>query len=496
MEVGRKLRRRTLKGIIWSLLASGSEHVIAFLVLVVLARLLAPADFGAVALASACVFLTFLVIHQTFVHPLVQRQAISRVDLDSAFWLAVGLGALMTAALYGSSDLVAKLFGQPIVADLLRWLAPVAVISAARVVPTAWLSRNMRFRAMAVRGAIATTLGGIAGIGLALRGWGVWSLVAQQLVYAVVSTVLFWVICPWHPRLRLSMQASRTILGFGKFVSGYSLAGTVMERIDIVIIGYLLGPAAVGVYNVGHRILRLLLNVICGSIARVLLPAYSHLQARPERLTEAFCESVRLAWLVTLPLFVGLACVAHEAVDVVLGARWLEAVDIVRFLALAGALQSIGYPNTTMVVACGRPDWAFYLRLVQAGINVTAVAIGAQWGIAGVAMGLAVAALIKEPLTLWQVRKAVNVPLLEYGRAMLPAAAGTAAMAATVMLLRLAAGSELSSYAALSLYVVVGASVYVVFLVFAMPAVAHEALELAREALPRQPRRARSAPSS
>lgn len=488
----RTLRQATLSGAVWSIAATWTEQAIAFLVLAVLAHLLAPADFGAVALASVFVFLASMIVQQTFNHALIQRRQLRSAHLDSAFWMALAFGITAALTLYVAAGLVAAFFAEPLVAELLRWLTPVVALSSLAVVPGACLMREMRFDVIAVRALAAASIGGVVGISMALAGFGAWSLVGQQLAYVTSSAAAIWLICPWRPSFRFSRRHAGEIFAFGKFVSGQGAVGFVEDRADVLLVGYFLGAAPVGIYNVGVRILRLLLNGVCGAFVRVLLPSYSQLQQHPERLRRALWVSLRFSSLISFALFVGLACVAHEAIYVVLGERWLQATDVVRFLALAGVLQSVAYVNCALVVACGRADWQFFVALAGAAINVTAVAIGVQWGIVAAAQALAAASLLREPLTVWLVRKLVPITLGSYSRALAPAAAASAGMAGVLALVRFLLDGSISPYAALPLYVAMGAAAYAALLVAITPGVARDVIGIAREVVFREPARSTS----
>src|SRR3546814_325956 len=163
---------------------------------------------------------------------------------------------------------------------------------------------------------------------MAFHGYGVWSIVVQQLVSATIMLVITTCYTRWLPRPAMSLQHFRDVAHLGRYVTGMGIVEHLYTRLDILFLGWFLGAQAVGLYNAGFRILKMLLNSVSGALSRALLPALSRLQDDPARLREAFLRCLRLSSTVTMPVFVGLACVGYEAVFVLLGPKWLDAVPV------------------------------------------------------------------------------------------------------------------------------------------------------------------------
>ncbi|HEU0214277.1 MAG TPA: oligosaccharide flippase family protein, partial [Jiangellaceae bacterium] len=201
------LGRTAVRGLAWTMLRSVSSRLVGSLVFVVLARLLDPRAFGTIALASVFVVLLSLLVEAGFGEALIQRKEVTSSDLDTAFWLSNAMGTGLALIMAASAGVVGELLGQPELAPVLRVLSLVLVLAALASVPQALLRRELAFRQIAIRGVAATLAGGAVGVGMAVAGWGVWSLVGQILANTVVGTAALWLACPWRPGRAVSRSS-------------------------------------------------------------------------------------------------------------------------------------------------------------------------------------------------------------------------------------------------------------------------------------------------
>lgn len=477
------LRHATAKGAIWSGAASWSEAGITLLVIFALARLLQPEDFGIVAFAGIFALLVNSLIVSTFNQSIVQRENLETTHLDSSFWLAVAMASTAAIALVLASSPLGRIFGLPSLADVLPWMAMIAVIQALYVVQESTLMRELRFKPIAIRGLIASAAGGGAGIWMATQGYGVWSLVGQQLVRSLIGAIVIWSVSPWRPSFRFSAKHAVEIFHFGKYIMGNSLIRFVNTRSDSFVIGTFLGPGALGIYNVGHRVLNMMLTGGTGTVIRVIFSTFSKLQHDPDKLRTALRETLRYGGLAIVPLFAGVAVVSHEAVLVLLGEQWLGAVDVIRFLAVAAIFQFTSSLNVSVVVACGKASWQLYLSICFTALTVAAILVASPFGIVAVSAAVAVVAFIRLPTTFFIVRRVVPMRLGDYVGALTPAVVGCIVMTAGVLTARTVWGEELAPGFALGLYVLIGAASYTATVFAIAPRAAREAVHLARRAL-------------
>jgi polysaccharide transporter, PST family len=413
---GPDLRTTAVRGVTWTVLRSVSSRIVGSAVFIALARMLEPADFGTVALASVFVVLISVLVESGFAEALIQRDQVTPRDLNSAFWVNNAIGIALATVLIVFADIIAEPLGQPQLAPVLRVLSAVFVFSALASVPQAILRRELAFRAIALRGVAATLVGGAVGIAMAIAGAGVWSLVGQMVANALVGTAILWAMCSWRPGWSLSASSLRELLRFSAKILGERLALFASRRSDDLLIGLVLGPVALGFYTVAYRILLILTETIIWTIEGVAFPMLSRLQNDKARRTRAFYALTWLCAAVAVPAFLALAVLAPELTRVAFGPRWVDAIPVMQALALVGIPHAAAYCNKAALNAAGRPDLSLRIALLTCVINVIAFALVAGWGILAVAISYAVCSYLLAPVSLWSAIRVLDLKANAYLR--------------------------------------------------------------------------------
>ena len=384
--MGDDLHRTAVRGIGWTVARSLASRLVGSAVFVVLARRLTPEDFGLVALASVFVILVSVLVESGFGEAVIQRERVTRTDLDSAFWVNTAVGLALAVVMVAAAPLLGTALGQPELGPVLQVLSTVFVLSALSSIPQAILRRDLEFRAIALRGFAATMTGGAVGVGMALAGAGVWSLVGQMVANALAGTVILWAMCPWRPGRSVSAASVRQLLRFSASITGERLALFVGRRSDDFLIGAVLGPVALGLYTLAYRVLLILTDVLVWTLEGVAFPLLSRLQDDPDRRRRAFYALASLSWAVALPCFLLLAILAPEVTDLAFGPHWADAVPVMQVLALVGIPHSLVYCNKAGINATGRPEVSMRLALLTAAVSVLAFLLVVRWGILAVAV--------------------------------------------------------------------------------------------------------------
>ncbi len=427
------LRHQVTNAAIWGMAQKWGYHAIRLVVFVVLARLLAPESFGLVALASSFILFGQMFIDQGFSDALVQRTAVGPAHRDAAFWASAGAGLVMTAACFLAAGWLAHVFGEPRLGPVLRWMSPVLFIASLSVTQEALLRRELAFRRIATISLTAMGVGGAIGLTMALLGWGVWSLVGQILAQRLVQLPLLWYATGWHPRLRFSPRHFRALFSFGANVLVTDVLNFANRQADHLLIGYFIGPVALGYYTIGYRLIRILLDLVPHALLPVAFAAFSRMQGSLARMREALYESSELIALATFPVFCGVAMLAPELIITLFGERWAPSGTVMLVLAPVGALQSLSILYSAALKARGKPGVVLALSAVNATTNVIAFAIAVRWGIVAVAAAYTVRGYLFWPVAWLLLRRYLNVSLRHYLRALAPALAATAVMAAVIL---------------------------------------------------------------
>jgi PST family polysaccharide transporter len=443
--------------------ASWTNQAVALTTFVVLGRLLSPDEFGLVAAASVVLWLLRVLVDQGFSQVLVQRRDLSEVHVDTAFWTALGTGiglALLTAV---TAPLVADLYSLPELSDVLRALSIVFVFAALDSTQSALLTRRMSFRTQAVRRLGASLSSGVIAISLAVAGAGVWALVAQTLVYEGLIAVLLWTLVSWRPRRRFSRSCFKELYGFGFRLMLIRVLTNVGAYGDNLLIGVFVGAVALGYYVVGFRVVVVVNTLISLALMQVVLSAFSRLQHDRGLLNAAFYRSTRLAAGISLPVYAGLALVAHPLTVLVFGEKWAPSAPVMQALTLAGFIQGQLIFSTQYVIALGRVANELRWTAGLIAAELVAFAVAVQFGIVEVAISLGVVLLLAWPVRLHRLGAWGGVRLRAYFRPFPSLLAAAAVMAVAVLAVG-AATAGLGDGARLVLEVPAGAAAYLLAL--------------------------------
>lgn len=458
------LRHSAVQGVKWSSARILGSRLIALIVFIALARLVAPTAFGLVSLAMVFVALMQVFVDQGFNQAIVQRQELTPGHLDSAFWSSLALGILFTVVGVALAGPLATLLDQPDLAPVLRGLSASIFILAISSTPEAILRRELAFRSLAIRQLIAAVAGGVIGVGAAVLGYGVWSLVFQLVVQGTVGALVLWIAVPWRPGLDVSWRCFRELFSFGSNIVAMNLLNFFNRQSDDLLIGVVLGPKALGYYSVGYRILLLLTDVMTRTIESVAFPLFSRIQDDMARLRRAYLMATQISATIATPVFLGVAALAPELINTLFGPKWDAAVPVMQVLSLIGVLHASLFFNSTVLVATGKPRTALFVTVVNAVSNVIAFAIAVQWGIVAVAAAYVIRGYLLSPLPVLMVKRVIHFTIGEYvSRFAIPLAC-SALMVATMLLLRGALAPLVSDPVVVAVVGPVGAATYLLAL--------------------------------
>ena len=410
------LKQKAFAGLIWSIIQNSGTQIFSLIIFLMLARLLTPETFGLIALAN--VFLAFMRIFldQGFAKALIQREDLEPEHLDAAFWSQVGCGVLLTAITFFGANIVAGIYDQPKLIPVLQSLSIIFVLNSLIQVHSSLLNRRFAFKIVALRSLLATTIGGAVGIGMAIKGYGVWSLIALNLTSALVSLVVLWGTVDWRPRLRFSFKHFKELYSFGIHLLAFKFIKFFDKRADNLLIGYFLGEVALGYYAIAYRILEVMTDLLVKTVDRVALPTFSRLQTEPERFRQLFYQTTQFTSLIAFPTFLGVIVFAPELIVTLFGDKWIPATRAMQILTLEGILLAISIFHKSVFLSMGKPSWTVKVSLLNATANLIACLIAVRSGITAVATAYIISSYLIFPISQWAVNKLIKINLLTYLR--------------------------------------------------------------------------------
>ena len=428
----------------WSFVMNAARLLSTLGTSILLAALLGPTEFGVVALALIFITLLQLVMQHGVAPAVIQRQDLTHRMLDSAFWLTMGLSAVLTTLGILLAGWWAHLNDSPRGEQVIWALSALVAIKGLVVVQEALLRRQMRFRQLAVRTTVASVLGAAVGLTWALAAPSVWALVAQQVTSALAGCVMLWTVSDWRPRLRWSMEDVRGLLGFAGKSSLSGFGVFVNNRVDALLVGLFFGPTAVGLYRLASRLVESAIEFVVQPIQHVALPEFARFQSDPDRARERYRTLVLASLAVGAPVMATVFATA-EPFMTMMGDDWADARAALQLLTVVGLVRTMTMLNGPAIVAAGRPGAQAVMTWVAAGVSAVSFgaaglalhngSIGDQ--VAGMAASRAILyALVLLPITQgFLTSRIVGVRSADYARLVTPTVAlccGVAALGAVL----------------------------------------------------------------
>ncbi|PSN18592.1 flippase [filamentous cyanobacterium CCP5] len=464
------LKSKAAKGVFWSVVESWGRQLFSSATFFILARLLGPESFGLIALAG--VYIAFLTIFTggSLSAAVVQRKDIDPEHLDTAFWIGLGIGCVLTLISFVAAPFIAKSFDEPALSLVIRVLSLNFLIGPFSSVQMAIFKRKLDFRMISIRTLVATFASGLVGVGMALSGFGIWSLVGQQLTNSVCQFAVLWWVSDWRPGLRVSKRHFDELFAFSIHITGFSFVNFFSRRSDDLLIGYFLGPVALGYYNVAYKLLLTVIDLLSRVIEKVAMPTFSRLQREPERMRAAFYQVTQLTSLVSFPVFAAMGILSPELIRVIFGEQWESSIPVMQILVFIGILQSSSIFNSTILLSLGKSNLRLKLGILNSISSVLCFLAAVRFGIVAVAAAYVVRGYLLAPIPVFVIRRAIKLKILNYLAQFLPALLGSLLMALIMITAKNLVSYSLNETLLLLLISLLGGGVYILFLTLIFPA--------------------------
>ena len=460
---GESVTRKAGRGIVWNFLTYGLGKGGSLVTTAILARLLTKDDFGLVSVAVIAINYLSVFKDLGLGVALIQR----RNDVDRAantvFTINIILGFFLSIITYLCAPWVAQYFDDPLVTPVLRWLGLSFAVNAFGAVHVIWLMRELDYRRKFIPDMGNTLIKSIASIGLAVAGFGVWALVFGQILGALTSVILAWVVVSWRPKLMIERDVAGSLMKFGSSVVAGDILSVFSDNIDYTITGKLFGLAQLSIYTLAFRLPEMLLVGNLWVMGGVIFPAFSSIQDKPDEMRRGFLTSVRLIQIIAVPISLGLFVAAEPIVQVVFGEQWLEVIPLLRVLAIYSWVYSIGYHIGDIYKAVGRPDILFKLTVLNLIVVVPTLLIGSRFGLIGIAWGQLIAVTIRRVISLTVATRFINISIFEILKELKPSVAGGLAMIVAVLLV-MPLTLSINSFLQLAVVILAGALGYLIVL--------------------------------
>lgn len=365
------------------------SQLVSFIVSIVLARILAPEEYGVVSLVNVFIVIMEVFVTTGFSSALIQKRDTTRLDFSTLFFCSFILSILLYIIIFLCSGLIANFYHNKDLIPIIKILSLRLPISAFNSIQLAYVSRHMIFRKIFVSTTIATFLSGVLGICLAYLGWGVWSLVYQGLTSVIFQTIVLFIEIPWRPHLEFSIKEAKGLMNYGWKVLVANLLGTFFLQLRSLIIGRFYNATDLAYYNRGSRFPELISNNVDGTISSVLFPALSKYSDDMNVLKKMTRQSLRMSSFIIFPLMFGLAIAAKPITIILLTDKWLPSVPFMQFLCIAFSFSTISNANMQALKASGRSDVLLELEILKKPIYLIFILCSIRVNVLTVAVSMA-----------------------------------------------------------------------------------------------------------
>ena len=414
------LKQKAAKGVLWSTVERFSVYGVQFVVMIVMARLLTPHDYGLVGMLAIFIAVAQSLIDSGFSQALIRKQDRTDVDNNTVFYFNIVVSALLYLILYVSAPFVADFYDTPQLCSVMRVVCLGIVFNSFAVVQRALLTIRIDFKTQAKAALTAAAISGIVGIVMAWHGLGVWSLVVQQLLNLGVNTGLLWLLSKWRPRLVYSWLSFHELFAFGSKLLASGLLDTVYRNIYPIVIGKLFSASSLGHYTRAHQFSEFPSSNVTGIIQRVTYPVLCEIQNDDVRLANIYRKFLKLSAFVIFPLMAGLAAVAGPFVNIMLGSQWGFCGQLLQVICFSMMWYPVHSINLNLLQVKGRSDLFLRLEVIKKILGVAVLCATAPFGLIVMCYGQIFSSLVSLVINTYYTGKLINVGFVRQMRDLLP----------------------------------------------------------------------------
>ena len=364
------LAQKTTNGVVWSTIQRIVVMGVTFISNVVLARILSPEDFGCIAMLMIFIGLSNTFIDSGFGSALIQKKEPTPVDYSTIFYWNLFLSFFLYGVLFFCAPLVAQFYNMDLLTSVLRVQGIVLILNALSIIQQNQLRKKLEFKILALVNIVSSVLSLLIAILTAVYGWGVWSLVAQQLSLSALNAVLFFVVTRWRPLCIFSGQSFRGLFKFGGFILLSNLFSTLSNEIQSLLVGRMFSPATLGLYNQAYRLEGSAANVVSDITNQVTYPVLSSLQDDRDRLKNALKKFIQLPAYICCPIMAFIIVAAKPIIIFIYSEKWVGSTPYLQILCLAGLAVCLQGPANQAITAIGKSKVFFIWTIIKRTLTI------------------------------------------------------------------------------------------------------------------------------
>ena len=420
MNNEQNIKNKVLSNLFWRFAERCGAKLVSFVVSIILARILLPEAYGTVALITV-----FITIFQVFVdsglgNALIQKKDADNLDFSTVFYTNIVFCIVLYGIIYLISPYIAIFYNDSSLTIYIRVLSLSLLISGIKNVQQAYVSKKMMFKKFFFSTIGGTIVAGTIGIVMALNGFGVWALIAQQLTNLLIGTIILWITVKWKPQLKFSFKRLKELFSFGWKLLIASLLDTVYNDLQQLVIGKKYSSTDLAYYDKAKQFPNLIISNVNATIDSVLFPTMSNVQDNKEKVKNMTRKSIKTSIFIMAPLMMGLAFTGNNVIELLLTEKWLEAVPYLFVFCLTYMFHPIHTSNLNAIKAMGRSDLFLKLEVMKKIIGIVLLIITMNISVMAMAYSLIISSIFSQIINAWPNKKLLNYGYLEQLKDILP----------------------------------------------------------------------------
>ncbi len=404
------LKNRSAKAFAWNIAGTFLKQGSGVIITIFLARILDPAEFGLVGMAMVFITISQVFIDVGFSSALIQSKDNTNLTYSSVFYVNFVAGMVLTAIFYFSAPFIGDFYDNPEITSLIRWLSLIFVFNSLNLVQTAIFTRELNFKVLTLRNVVSTVIGGTLGVICAFQGFGVYSLVVQQISMAIATTLLLWSSSKWKPDFEFSLFEVKKLTGFSAFVFFDQFIYTVFKQLDILFIGKVFSASILGFYSRASSLKDQVILYTSQSLVKVFYPVLSSLQDQHKEYIRVYFKVVSVVAFVSYGLTGLLYIMGSDIIIILFTEKWIPSIEIFQVLVLAVCVFPVNGMMVNAFMSKGKSKQNFYLGLFRKFITIIPLFIAYYYGIYEFTIALVMADYFLTFVNVYFTDKIVKIP--------------------------------------------------------------------------------------
>lgn len=429
------IRRSVIGGLFWKFGERIMTQGVSFVVSLILARILSPDDYGVIALAMTFMSLAAVFINSGFATALIQKKNADATDFSTIFYCSLACSVLIYAVLFVTAPAIAAFYSTPELKVILRVMSLQIPISVYNSVQMAYISKHMLFRKVFITSTVNGLVSGVAGIGMAVAGFGVWALVAQNMMATVANSIMLTIFVPWRPEWKFSWKSAKGLMNYGSKILLADLSGTFFYELRGIIIGRVYTTADLAFYNKGQHLPYLVTSNLSSIFKAVLFPAFANQSDNMEIVRGLVRRCLRVMSYIIAPCMLGMAAVMEPLILLLFTEKWAAAIEFGRLVCIGLSVSILGDISLQVLKAIGRSDVVLGLEVKKKPVYVLLLVLGVRINVLALAAALVVYDFYAVGMNLYQLKKYIDYDVKKQFLDLLPPYLLSTVMALVVYLI-------------------------------------------------------------